>query len=30
MEASLDLYSRMITGPIRFKDGYLEIPAGPG
>ena len=26
----LDLYNEMLTEPIRYKDGYLEIPTGPG
>jgi len=26
----LDLYNEMLTEPIRYKDGYLEIPSGPG
>ncbi len=26
----LDLYNQMITEPIKFKDGYLEVPSGPG
>lgn len=26
----LDLYNQILTEPIRFKDGFLEIPSGPG
>jgi galactonate dehydratase len=26
----LDLYNEMLTEPIKYKDGYLEIPTGPG
>ncbi|MBN1687032.1 MAG: hypothetical protein JW852_10275, partial [Spirochaetales bacterium] len=26
----LDLYNKMLIEPIRYKDGYLEIPSGPG
>jgi L-alanine-DL-glutamate epimerase-like enolase superfamily enzyme len=26
----LDLYNEMLTEPIKFDNGYLEIPTGPG